>query len=131
MLGFVALGMTFVILTGGIDLSVGALLAVAGVTAAALSGRGTLVAVAGGVGAATALGLVNGLVIAKARIQPFIVTLAMMIAARGLVYVVTSEHRSASRLRRADSGFSVKANSAICIFRVWISIFRFTFRCCC
>lgn len=91
MLGFVALGMTFVILTGGIDLSVGALLAVAGVTAAALSGRGAFVAVAGGVAAATALGLVNGLVIAKARIQPFIVTLAMMIAARGLVYVVTSE----------------------------------------
>lgn len=91
MLGFVALGMTFVILTGGIDLSVGALLAVAGVTAATLSGQGTLVAVAGGVGAATVLGMINGLVIAKARIQPFIVTLAMMIAARGAVYVGTSE----------------------------------------
>lgn len=91
MLGFVALGMTFVILTGGIDLSVGALLAVAGVVAGVLSGQGALVAVMGGVGAATVLGLVNGVVIAKARIQPFIVTLAMMIAARGLVYVVTSE----------------------------------------
>lgn len=91
MLGFVALGMTFVILTGGIDLSVGALLAVAGVVAATLSGQGALIAVAGGVGAATVLGLVNGVVIAKARIQPFIVTLAMMIAARGLVYVATNE----------------------------------------
>jgi galactofuranose transport system permease protein len=91
MLGLVALGMTFVILTGGIDLSVGSLVAVAGVAAAGLADRGLLVALAGGVGFATALGLVNGLVIAKARIQPFIVTLAMMIAARGLALVYTGE----------------------------------------
>ncbi len=89
--GLVALGMTFVILTGGIDLSVGSVLAVAGVVAAYLSGQGLLVATLGGVGVATALGLVNGVVIAKARIQPFIVTLAMMIAARGLALVVTGE----------------------------------------
>src|SRR5919199_638523 len=54
MLGLVALGMTFVILTGGIDLSVGSLVAVAGVTAAGLADRGLLVALAAGVGAATA-----------------------------------------------------------------------------
>ncbi|MCA1620546.1 MAG: ABC transporter permease [Acidobacteria bacterium] len=91
MLGLVALGMTFVILTGGIDLSVGSLVAVAGVVAAGLADRGILAAVAAGVGVATALGLVNGLVIAKARIQPFIVTLAMMIAARGVALVYTGE----------------------------------------
>lgn len=91
MLGLVALGMTFVILTGGIDLSVGSLVAVAGVAAAGLADRGLLVAVAAGVLFATALGLVNGLVIAKARIQPFIVTLAMMIAARGVALVYTGE----------------------------------------
>jgi ribose transport system permease protein len=91
MLGLVALGMTFVILTGGIDLSVGSLVAVAGVVAASLAGRGLLVALLAGVGLATALGLANGLVIAKARIQPFIVTLAMMIAARGLALVYTGE----------------------------------------
>lgn len=91
MLGLVALGMTFVILTGGIDLSVGSLVAVAGVTAAGLADRGLLVALLAGVGFATALGLVNGLVIARARIQPFIVTLAMMIAARGLALVYTGE----------------------------------------
>ena len=91
MLGLVALGMTFVILTGGIDLSVGALLAVAGAVAAALSPHGSLVALAGGVAAATVLGLANGIVIAKARIQPFLVTLAMMIAARGVVLGWTSE----------------------------------------
>src|SRR5215207_1956570 len=91
MLGLVALGMTFVILTGGIDLSVGSLVAVAGVVAANLAGRGVLVALAAGVGLAAALGVLNGLVIAKARIQPFIVTLAMMIAARGLALVYTGE----------------------------------------
>ncbi|HEX8069020.1 MAG TPA: ABC transporter permease [Pyrinomonadaceae bacterium] len=91
MLGLVALGMTFVILTGGIDLSVGSILAVAGVVAASLSGRGLLVALLAGVGLATVLGLVNGVVIAWARIQPFIVTLAMMIAARGLALVATRE----------------------------------------
>ena len=82
MLGLVALGMTFVILTGGIDLSVGSLVAVAGVVAAQLAGQGLVVALLAGVGVTTLLGLVNGAVIAKARIQPFIVTLAMMIAAR-------------------------------------------------
>jgi ribose transport system permease protein len=91
MLGLVALGMTFVILTGGIDLSVGSLVAVAGVVAAGLADRGLLVALAAGVAFATALGFVNGLVIARARIQPFIVTLAMMIAARGVALVYTGE----------------------------------------
>jgi ribose/xylose/arabinose/galactoside ABC-type transport system permease subunit len=91
MLGLVALGMTFVILTGGIDLSVGSLVAVAGVAAAGLADRGLLVALLAGVGFATALGLVNGLVISRARIQPFIVTLAMMIAVRGLALVYTGE----------------------------------------
>lgn len=91
MLGIIALGMTFVILTGGIDLSVGALLAVAGVIAANLAERGLFIALAAAVAATTILGLINGLVIAKARIQPFIVTLAMMIAARGLALAATGE----------------------------------------
>lgn len=91
MLGLVALGMTFVILTGGIDLSVGALLAVAGVIAANLADRGLVIALVAAVAATTLLGLINGLVIAKARIQPFIVTLAMMIAARGLALAATGE----------------------------------------
>src|SRR5919199_490225 len=50
MLGLVALGMTFVILTGGIDLSVGSLLALAGVVAASLADRGLVAALAAGVG---------------------------------------------------------------------------------
>lgn len=91
MLGLVALGMTFVILTGGIDLSVGSLVAAAGAAAAFASPHGSIAAIATGVGVAALLGTVNGLVIAKARIQPFIVTLAMMIAARGAVLGIAGE----------------------------------------
>jgi ribose/xylose/arabinose/galactoside ABC-type transport system permease subunit len=91
MLGFVALGMTFVILTGGIDLSVGALLAVAGVVAAYLAGHGVVIASIGGVAAAALLGMINGLLITKARIQPFITTLAMLIGARGAALAATNE----------------------------------------
>jgi ribose transport system permease protein len=101
MMGIVALGMTVVIITGGIDLSVGALLAVAGIVAAKLAGIGTLAAVLGGIGTAALLGLVNGLVIAKARIQPFIVTLAMLTAARGAALAATDE-KSVSVARTAE-----------------------------
>jgi ribose transport system permease protein len=104
MLGLVALGMTFVILTGGIDLSVGALLAVAGVIAANLAEQGLIIALVAAVAAATVLGLINGLVIAKARIQPFIVTLAMMIAARGLALAATGEQ--SVRITGANDGFN-------------------------
>jgi ribose/xylose/arabinose/galactoside ABC-type transport system permease subunit len=103
MLGFVALGMTLVILTGGIDLSVGAVLAVSGITAAMLSAQGTLVAVAGGLAAGALLGTINGLLITKARIQPFIATLAMMIAARGVALGVTGEN--SVRVDRGAEGF--------------------------
>ncbi|HET7460380.1 MAG TPA: ABC transporter permease [Longimicrobium sp.] len=92
MLGLVALGMTMVILTGGIDLSVGSVLAVAGITAAWLSPRGTAVALLGGLAAGAILGALNGVLITRARIQPFIVTLAMMIAARGAALGATDEN---------------------------------------
>lgn len=91
MLGIIAIGMTFVILTSGIDLSVGSLLALAGVIAAFLADKGIVVALLAAVLATAFLGFINGVIIAKARIQPFIVTLGMMIAARGLTLAVTNE----------------------------------------
>lgn len=104
MVGLIALGMTYVILTGGIDLSVGSLFAISCVVAATLAKYGLLVALLGAVAAATILGFINGVVIAKARIQPFIVTLAMMIAARGLALAVTGE-KSISAGRDAPASF--------------------------
>lgn len=104
MVGLIALGMTFVILTGGIDLSVGSLLAVGGVIAATLAGNNFVVVLVAAVGATTLLGLVNGLVIAKVRIQPFIVTLAMMIAARGLALRLAEE--KPIEIKNMSAGFS-------------------------
>jgi ribose/xylose/arabinose/galactoside ABC-type transport system permease subunit len=112
MVGLIALGMTFVILTGGIDLSVGSLYAVASVVAVYLAGYGLLAALAGAVAATALLGLINGVVIAKARIQPFIVTLAMMIAARGLALAVTKE-KSVSAGRDAPAAFGWLARGYI------------------
>ena len=79
----IALGMTFVIITGGIDLSVGSVAVLAAVAAARLSGFGLAPAVAGGVLIGLAAGLINGGLIARFALQPFVVTLAMLLAARG------------------------------------------------
>jgi len=86
-----ALGMTVVILKGGIDLSVGSLLALAGALAAgfALSGFPPPLAMGLGVGIAVALGTLQGLLVAYAGLPPFIVTLAGLTAFRGLTLVYT------------------------------------------
>ncbi|HYP14658.1 MAG TPA: ABC transporter permease [Bryobacteraceae bacterium] len=91
MLGIMALGMTFVILMGGIDLSAGALLAVAGVIAANLATSGLLAGASAAIAATGLLGLVNGIIVTKSRVPPFIVTLATMSAARGLALAATDE----------------------------------------
>jgi ribose transport system permease protein len=91
-IAIVAIGMTFTILTAGIDLSVGSLMALCGALAAGLAvrqGLGTY----GGIGlallAGVVLGAVNGLLIVKGGIPPFVATLAMMAVGRGLTLVYT------------------------------------------
>ena len=88
----IAAGMTFVILTGGIDLSVGSILGFSGAIAASLISGGTNIWLAllaalviGAIG-----GIINGLIITKGKVQPFIATLAMMILLRGMTMVFTS-----------------------------------------
>lgn len=93
--GVVAVGMTFVIISGGIDLSVGSIVALVGglglaTTAAVMdSGRGESLAIAAGVGVmffgGALLGLVNGLLVTLGRIAPFIATLSTLAAYRSLV----------------------------------------------
>jgi galactofuranose transport system permease protein len=104
MLGLVALGMTFVIASGGVDLSVGSLVAVGGIAAAALTRGGAALALAGAAAVTAVLGLCNGMVIAKARIQPFITTLAMGFAAHGLALGLT--HEVAIRADRGSVAFA-------------------------
>ncbi len=86
-----AFGMTFVILSGGIDLSVGSVMAVASAVTAGLltSGLNMVVAIIGGLLAGTGLGLFNGLVISRLAMPAFIVTLAMKSIARGLALIYT------------------------------------------
>jgi ribose transport system permease protein len=87
----IAIGMTFVILSGGIDLSVGSLLALSGVLTAYASRWGTLPAVLVPLGVCALFGLANGLLVGRARIAPFIVTLAGLLFARGLAFAVSNE----------------------------------------
>ncbi|HEX8492077.1 MAG TPA: ABC transporter permease [Pyrinomonadaceae bacterium] len=83
----VAIGMTFVIATGGIDLSVGSVMAVAASMAAINLERGVLVAVLLALFVSIAVGALNGTLISLFRIQPIIVTLAVLIAGRGLAQI--------------------------------------------
>lgn len=87
--GFIALGMTFVILTGGIDLSVGSTLAFTSAIFAGLlqNGMNTGIAIVITLALGLALGLINGLLITKGKLAPFIVTLATMTIFRGLTLV--------------------------------------------
>jgi len=93
----VALGMTLVIATGGIDLSVGAVMAIAGATACWYLSKqsdqnavtGVLVAAGLALIACAALGLWNGLLVARFGVQPIIATLILMVAGRGIAQLIT------------------------------------------
>ncbi len=90
-LGLIAVGMTFVIISKGIDLSVGSLLALGGVLAAFSVQVAGALALIVAVLACGAIGLLNGLLIAKAKMAPFIVTLAALLGVRGLVLAIAGE----------------------------------------
>jgi ribose/xylose/arabinose/galactoside ABC-type transport system permease subunit len=88
--GILALGMTFVILTRGIDLSVGSILGLSVVLFAGLLETYPMqVAIPVGLAAAMTAGLINGIGVAYARIPPFIMTLGMLSFARGLAFIYT------------------------------------------
>jgi len=88
--GLVAWGQTMVILTAGIDLSVGSVAAlVSVVSASVVKSQGTASGILAGIGVGTLAGLVNGFFIGKIRLPPFVVTLAMMSAARGAAMTYT------------------------------------------
>lgn len=108
--GILAIGMTFVIITAGVDLSVGSVLALSGIVAArfATSNSGLAISdtahavmmpliIALGIG--IVCGLINGTVLARYRLQPFIVTMGMLSAARGLV-MLTTDGNPVSQLNR-------------------------------
>lgn len=89
--GIAAVGMTMVMLTGGIDLSVGSIIGVSGIVAAKamVSGLNPFLAIALALASGMAMGYVNAFIINRFRIPPLIVTLGMMTSLRGLAYFIT------------------------------------------
>jgi ribose/xylose/arabinose/galactoside ABC-type transport system permease subunit len=87
-----ALGMTLVIATGGVDLSVGSVVAIAGAAAGVLIGHGVTslpLIVAGALAAGIAAGAVNGTLVSRLGVQPIVATLILMVAGRGIAQVLT------------------------------------------
>src|SRR5262245_44761941 len=93
--GMAALGMTMVIVGGGIDLSVGSVIALSTVVIAVLLNKAVapLLALAGGVAAGALCGLMNGLLVTQLRVVPFIVTLGTMLVVRGAAKGLAEERR--------------------------------------
>jgi ribose/xylose/arabinose/galactoside ABC-type transport system permease subunit len=89
MFALVSLGMCFVIISGGIDLSVGTTAALGSVVSALLSPFGVWAGLAGGVGAGAVMGFLNGTIITRLRIPPFISSLAIMLAAQGTALLLS------------------------------------------
>jgi putative xylitol transport system permease protein len=94
-IGFIALGMTFVMITAGIDLSVGSVAGLAGVVAASLapaSSPAFALPLAAGLGVGLMVGLINAGLIVRGGVLPFLATLAVMAATRGITLIYTDGH---------------------------------------
>jgi len=132
----VSLGMALVIMSGGIDLSVGAVAALGSVVAALASPYGVAAGLGAGVGAGLAVGLVNGFCIAGLGIAPFITTLAAMLAARGAGLLlagnqaVSASYESGfTEIGQGDlSGFPIPALIALVAYAAgWVLLKRTSF----
>jgi ribose transport system permease protein len=115
-----AAGMSFVILAAGIDLSVGSVVGLTGVMCADWLVRGSGLATAVGLGllVGLAVGAVNGLVITRLRVPPFIVTLAMMLIVRGAAFKYT-DARTISGLPASFSMLSSSTTTALIMLSVY------------
>ena len=121
--GIIAIGMTFVIMTGGIDLTVGSLVAVAGVISGSIlmiNPNNVIFAVAAGIVTCALFGAMNGFFVAYMNIPPFVATLAGMNIARGFAYV----YSDGKPYTLASPGFSVigKGIAPIVIFVVIMAV---------
>ena len=90
--GIMAIGMTMIIITGGIDLSIGSILAVSGMVTARILYHQfpPFIALIGGFGMGFLVGAANGVIITKIKVNPFITTLAMLSIGRGLTYLLAT-----------------------------------------
>jgi ribose/xylose/arabinose/galactoside ABC-type transport system permease subunit len=122
----VAIGMTFVIISGGIDLSVGSVFALGGVVGAWGSQYGVLVGLAVPLLLCGLIGLVNGLLIARAGMAPFIVTLASLLGARGLLLALSNEGETTYAVPRSGLFHTLGAKQLLGLnLTVWITLVLF------
>ncbi len=91
-IGLIALGMTFIIITGGIDLSVGSTIALSSVVVALASHYGMWAGILAALLTGLAVGLFNGFVITQMHVPPFVATLASLLGVRGLALYFSNEH---------------------------------------
>lgn len=124
-IGILAVGMTFIILTGGIDLSIGSVAALAGVVAAIVTQHTEIASLgfAAALGIGMASGAFNGVTIAYFRVPPFVVTLAVLTIARGLAFIF-SGGRSIGNLPESFGRLGKLVFLGI-PFSVWLMILAF------
>jgi len=106
--GILATGMTMVIITGGIDLSVGSVLAVCAVCFSLFTihyGWPAWLAISMVLGIGAACGAVSGTLISRLKIQPFIATLALMVFARGLAKFIAGGQKISRTVKQSDGSF--------------------------
>jgi ribose transport system permease protein len=121
MFALIALGMAFVIITGGIDLSVGGVAACSSVVAAMFSTHSWWAGLGAGMATGLVAGVINGLMITKMRLQPFIATLAMMLAAYGTGLLLANNQSVSVSY---DTGFTIIGQDDFLGFPIpaWLAI---------
>jgi len=127
-IGILALGATFVIITGGIDLSVGTVMTLSSVLTGVIvvnAGMPIFIGVIGGIVTGAACGFLCGFAITKLRIPPFIATLAMMMIAKGLALVISgaapiyfSDHKNFTKISLGSIIPGINIPNAVIIFFV-------------
>jgi ribose transport system permease protein len=133
MVGLVAIGMTLVILTAGIDLSVGATVALAAIIAAKLSVYGLVPAMLVSLLAGIVIGALNGFIVNNFKIVPFIATLAVQMAIRGVAYLITDMRsiavdRSAETFIALGRGYFIGIPIPVIIFLAFAFLMIFVTR---
>lgn len=101
--GMLAIGMTFLMINGFFDLSVGTVMGFAAALTIGLQPHGMAVAILGALGAGLAVGAINGFFVTKVKINAFVVTLASFIGMRGLIFIYTQERSIVGQI----DGFAV------------------------
>lgn len=108
--GILAVGMTFVILTGGIDLSIGSVLAVAGIVAAicakSVGDAGVVLGIAAAIAVGMTAGLFNGVMVSRFSVPPFVVTLAILTIARGLAFILADRFAGSTSVSDLPAAFA-------------------------